>query len=66
MTVTIDEKEYKAIFQTIGNEVSVIVIDYPFQKVYGRGATERERISNAKSNFKLQVETAKDVEVTWG
>ena len=64
--VTIDNIEYQPLFIKDGKEIYILVRNYPFSKVYGRGADEKSRIANAKSNFKLQVEKAKDVEVTWG
>jgi hypothetical protein len=64
--VTIDNIEYQPLFVKDGKEIYILVRNYPFPKVYGRGADEKSRIANAKSNFKLQVEKAKDVEVTWG
>jgi len=63
--VTIDNIEYQPVFVKDGKEIYILVRNYPFQKVYGRGADEKSRIANAKSNFKLQVEAAKDVEVVW-
>ena len=64
--VTIDNIEYQPLFVKDGKEIYILVRNYPFAKVYGRGADEKSRIANAKSNFKMQVEKAKDVEVTWG
>jgi len=63
--VTIDNIEYQPVFIKDGREIYILVRNYPFRKVYGRGADEKSRIANAKSNFKLQVEAAKDVEVVW-
>ena len=64
--VTIDNIEYQPLFVKDGKEVYILIRNFPFQKVYGRGADEKSRIENAKSNFKLQVEKVMDVEVTWG
>ena len=63
--VTIGDKEYEPVFVKDGREIYILVRNYPFPKVYGRGVDEKSRIANAKSNFKLQVEAAKDVEVVW-
>jgi hypothetical protein len=63
--VTIDNIEYQPLFVKDGKEVYILIKNYAFPKVYGRGADEKSRIENAKSNFKLQVEKVMDVEVTW-
>jgi hypothetical protein len=64
--VTIGDKEYKVYFKTIGKEVAVIVQDFDFDEVRGHAGDGFTAIEHAKHCFKLQVEKAKDVEVTWG
>ena len=58
--VTLPEHKYDAFLRAEKTEFEVVVPLFPFNRVYGKS------IDNAKSNFKLQVETAKDVEVVWG
>lgn len=63
--VTIDNIEYKVYFKTIGKEVAVIVENFDFDEVRGHAGDGFTAKEHAKSNFKLQVEAAKDVEVVW-
>lgn len=49
--VTIDNIEYQPLFVKDGKEVYILIKNYAFPKVYGRGADEKSRIENAKSNL---------------
>jgi hypothetical protein len=64
-SLKIGNENYQAHFTRKQNEVCVSVYGFRFPYVYGSGATEVERIENAKSNFKLQVETQRKLEVVW-
>ena len=59
LNVALNEHKFDAYFRADKKEYEVIVPLFPFKRVFGKS------IDNAKSNFKLQVETAKDFEVIW-
>jgi hypothetical protein len=59
MKVKIGGKDHHAKINSKNNEFIITVDDFPFDDVYGKS------IENAKSNFKLQVESKLKLEVVW-
>jgi len=59
LNIALNEHFFDAYLRADKKEFEVIVPLFPFKRVFGKS------IENAKSNFKLQVETSKDLEVIW-